>query len=378
MRKALVLTIGTEITCGEIVNSNAAWVSQRLEEVGIRVFAHISVRDQANEIARALNVAESGAYDPVIVTGGLGPTTDDITRTCLAEFAGVPIEMDEDIWQALAEAHRKRGFATRESHRHQCEFPKGSERLNNPVGTALGFRQVIRGTTYFVLPGPPRELEGMWVEEVAPRLKDFVEDENFRWLHWTCLGKPESEIADLAEVAIEGTGLEIGYRAQVPYVKVKIFVDPDRDAAVVRRLDHALDPFVIMRGGHDLAELVVKNWPEPHLDLLDGVTHSRLAVRLLSAKSKLASEGVNVPEVTLRERGPLPTSGLCVTETEGKPIATYLNPTLGSVPVREELRLPYGLKVDTERGRRTAAEYVLWFMVRKMNIPSPPLVPGPP
>ena len=172
MMKARLLTIGTEITAGEIVNSNASWISERLEELGVRVYSHLTVRDQREEILNALEFAKDERI--LVVTGGLGPTSDDLTRACLAAYAGVGLEFDEAVWAELVKAHESRNLPVREAHRHQCYFPKGSERLKNPVGTALGFAMTIGSREVITLPGPPRELAGMWTEEVAPRLKPLV------------------------------------------------------------------------------------------------------------------------------------------------------------------------------------------------------------
>src|SRR4051812_11499666 len=99
MHRAQLVTIGTEITSGEVVNTNAAWVSQRLEDHGLRVFSHLSVRDQKDEILKAL--AMGAGHEWIVVTGGLGPTSDDITRVCVAEFAGSELEFDQAVWTDL-------------------------------------------------------------------------------------------------------------------------------------------------------------------------------------------------------------------------------------------------------------------------------------
>jgi nicotinamide-nucleotide amidase len=193
MLSAQLLTIGTEITSGEIVNSNASWISLRLEEMGVRVLTHLTVRDHRKDILSALNSLNEGEL--IIVTGGLGPTSDDLTRECMALYWQDKLEFDQDVWDELEKLYNQRGLPLREAHRWQCQFPVMSERLKNPVGTALGFAMEFGGRNYFVMPGPPKELEGMWNLEVEPRLRKLLKPSPMKWVRWTCLGVPDNQLA---------------------------------------------------------------------------------------------------------------------------------------------------------------------------------------
>ncbi|MGZ3723025.1 MAG: competence/damage-inducible protein A, partial [Bdellovibrionales bacterium] len=299
MIKAQLITIGTEITSGEVINTNAAWISQRLEELGVRVYSHLSVNDHRAEIAGALQ--ESVKYSLIVVTGGLGPTSDDITRDCLAEYTGKKLQFDETVYAALIKLYEQRGLKLREAHKQQCFFPETSERLNNPVGTALGFSQTHEGRTYFVLPGPPRELEGIWNLEVAPRLEKILVPSNSHWVRWTVLGLPESEVAELVEKAIHGTGLEVGYRAAVPYVKVKVFADRTnaKHSDAVNKIEASLAPYIVARGLEDLAEELLKLWPRPELTVWDFVTDNHLSARLYSAQRDLGLKREKYPSLNV-------------------------------------------------------------------------------
>ncbi len=375
--RAQILTIGTEITAGEIVNSNAAWVSQRLEEQGIRVYAHLSVRDHTEELHRAL--LSSREYDLVIVTGGLGPTTDDITRASLAHFAGVHLEFSEVVWRELQELHQSRGLAIRPSHRHQCYFPKDSEPLPNPVGSALGFLQSIEGRPYFVLPGPPNELEGMWHQSVAARTLAWASERStqlrsYAWKRWTCLGPPESEVAEKVEAAIfECLGaesqIEVGYRAAVPFIKVKLFLNETlpEHRNLQAAVDTVLQPFLIGEGDVDLAMELLKRWPKSTLHVLDSTTGPRLANRLFTAQQQLLRLGHSVPELTF-QLGQLQKNAeadlYLQVESESE-YTTRISPTefAGS----ETKKLPYKIKLNSERGQRSAVEWALWFVVRQLS-----------
>lgn len=363
MLKAQLITIGTEITTGEVINSNAAWVSQHLEECGVRVYSHVSVTDQREEILAALK--GSAAFPIVVVTGGLGPTSDDLTRECLAEYCTFPLEFDDQVYSDLVKLYEQRGLTLREAHRQQCCFPKGSERLKNPVGTALGFAVQIQSRTYFVLPGPPRELEGIWNLEVAPRLKKLVPPTNSEWVRWTTIGLPESEVAELVEAAIAGTGLEVGYRAAVPYVKVKVFADRTdaKHRKTLNEIEAALLPYVVGRGSEDVAEELLKVWSRPELTIWDFVTDNHIGARVYSAQRTLqqASEKyphINIHSVQSTEALPAGAPDIEI-RRHGEEFIVTMN--AGGKVVNERMLLPYKVSLSSERGKRSAAEWVLWL-----------------
>ncbi len=376
MTKAHLLTIGTEITSGEVVNSNAAWLSQRLETLGIRVQSHLSVRDQREELLNAfrwpLQAPGAGSEtEPalIFVTGGLGPTSDDLTRACMAEHLGVELEFDQEVWSGLNALYQRRGLPIREAHRHQCWFPKGSERLSNPVGTALGFYSLAhrspdhpRLAHYFVLPGPPRELEGMYEKEVASRLRALVPKPDLTWHRWSVFAVPESEVAELVEPLIAGSGIEVGYRAQIPYVRVKLFAHSDRHRDILARVGRVLAPSLVaasvdgVTGGpsHDLAEQLLELWPDPELRVMDEVSEGHLAQRLYSARRSSHSK------IAIR----IADGGLRLTSS-GDGFKAAIQTSRGSHDF--EQKLPFKLALDSERGRRAAAEWALWLAVRALK-----------
>lgn len=362
MLKAQLITIGTEITSGEVVNSNAAWVATRLEERGVRVFSHLSVCDHRDEILKALRA--SGEYGIVVVTGGLGPTTDDITRECLAEYASVALEFDGQVHNALIQLYEKRGHTLREAHKQQCFFPKGAIRLENPVGTALGFQQEINGRHFFVLPGPPGELEGIWNLEVDPRLTKILPAQSFRWRRWTCMGSPESEVAELVEKVIAGQGLEVGYRAAVPYVKVKLYLDLGLKAhqLIAGEIEKVLAPFIVGREMEDLADELLSLWPLPELEVWDMVTGDHLAQRLFSAQRKLYRKKSKAPHLSVHSieaMGAVPAdgAGIQVRQLGEEFIITM---SAGGKIVNERKTLPYS-------GKRSVTEFVLWSCVKQLR-----------
>lgn len=358
MVTARLLTIGTEITNGEVVNSNAAWISRKLEEVGVRVLSHLSVRDSKNEILQALQWSDS--HSLVFVTGGLGPTSDDITRDCVSEFCGVKLEFDNGVWSQLEELYKRRGLALREAHRQQCYFPEGSERLANSVGTALGFLARKGTQPIFVMPGPPRELEGMWNEEVARRVKPYVSANSKQWIRWTCLGAPESEVAEVVEPIIAGGDYEVGYRAQVPYVKVKIYADPVTDREVIAKLEAAMSQWVVARGEEDLAQELIKRWSGGRLRIKDSVCGAVLFQRLEEARTLLGSKLKIEFYTDFKEACAIEVS------SEGEEAVITIRTPDGR-DMTERKTLPYRTQLNSERGKRSISEWVIWFAWRAVS-----------
>ncbi len=361
MRKAALLTIGTEITSGEIVNSNAAWISTRLEALGVRVSSHLSVRDNPDEMMRALEFLSD--VNLVVVTGGLGPTSDDCTREVLAKHFGDQLEFREAVWVALQKFYLERGLPLRDAHRHQCHFPSGAEALPNAVGTALGFFRKHKAQLFFALPGPLRELQTIWQDEVEPRLAPLIRKSPLKWVKWTCLGSPESEIAELVEPILKNSEIEVGYRAQWPYVKVKIFVDPIEDREFIERVDQALSPFIVGRGSEDLAMQFIELWPGQRLRVLDRVSETELVTRLCSAsKTKKNIEiefKIGSSSVDHEADFDLELSK----QDGGFQIDLFLNQKKYSY----KMTLPFKIPLDSERGRKAAAEWTMWFAVKTLR-----------
>lgn len=223
--KVSLLTIGTEITTGEILNSNVQWMSQRLEDLGLDVAHHLTVPDHFNVMLSALDYLSTS--EVLILTGGLGPTQDDLTREVVSRWTNLSLKFSDEAWKHLESYMEKRQRKPFEAHRHQCFFPEGSLALKNDVGTAFGFLcEGLFGQKtkkLFCLPGPPRELYPMWESEVSERLP---KGSLTPWVKWVFEGLPESEVADRFERVlsffVDPKQLDIGYRASPPLVHVKL------------------------------------------------------------------------------------------------------------------------------------------------------------
>jgi nicotinamide-nucleotide amidase len=216
-----LLSIGTEITRGEIVNTNASWLSAELTENGFHVAAVLSVPDDLDRIVATLQKL-AAAHPLVIVTGGLGPTTDDLTALAAARAAGVELVRDDSALAAIRRRVEAAGRVLNAGHEKQAFVPGGADTLPNSAGTAPGFVVRFGDSSAFFLPGVPREMKRMFTEQVLPRIRPVAPNNSFQ-VRLRTYGLGESAIG----LALEGVesahpGLTLGYRVHSPEVDVKV------------------------------------------------------------------------------------------------------------------------------------------------------------
>ena len=167
---AELLTIGTELLLGQIVDTNASWMSQRLAEAGVDVYYKSTVGDNWGRIEAAIRLAMSRA-DVIIMTGGLGPTEDDLTRDVLAAVLDRPLRLDPHVLTAIEQRFAHRRVAMPENNRKQAMVPEGAEVLHNPRGTAPGLLIRHQGCALVCMPGVPSEMKPMLLDQVIPRIR---------------------------------------------------------------------------------------------------------------------------------------------------------------------------------------------------------------
>lgn len=232
--KAAVFSIGTELTRGELTNTNASWLAEQLTSMGCTVVEHSTISDDA-ELIRATLLRLSESHGAIVCTGGLGPTTDDLTTAAAAAAAGVELVRHEASLEAI-----KRRFlaANREmtpSNTKQADFPRGAEVLDNPVGTAPGFVLQLGSCRCFFLPGVPHEMERMFDDRVRPELAPTVERTTHQ-VRLRTFGLPESQVGErLAGIEEAYEGITLGYRASFPEIEVKILASGDNLATAQER-----------------------------------------------------------------------------------------------------------------------------------------------
>jgi nicotinamide-nucleotide amidase len=216
-----VLCIGTELTRGELVNTNAAWIAAALTDAGFEVVEDVVVDDDKGRIVSTLTRL-GGSARVIVCTGGLGPTTDDLTSDAVAAALGVSLERDATSLEHIRRRIEKFGRTLNESNSKQADFPRGAEVLPNPIGTAPGFSISIGGAIAFFMPGVPREMMRMFEEQVLPRIRPLAPNDSHQ-ARLRTFGLPESIVGDrLAGVEAAFPGVTLGYRAHFPEIEVKV------------------------------------------------------------------------------------------------------------------------------------------------------------
>lgn len=218
---AAVLSTGTELTRGELTNTNASWLSEQLTTLGFEVVAHLTVGDDVDRIVAAMRSLASMA-DVVVCTGGLGPTTDDLTALSAAKAQGVELVRDEGSLERIRARFAKLGRPMNEANEKQADLPAGCAVLPNGVGTAPGFALSLGRARFFFMPGVPTEMRAMFADSVVPAIASLAPRTTHQ-LHLRTVGLPESEAQmRLRDVEAQFPGVTIGYRAHFPEVEVKV------------------------------------------------------------------------------------------------------------------------------------------------------------
>ena len=220
--KAEILCVGSELVLGEILNTNSAWLAVRLAEIGVETVHHTTVGDEMPCLVAVLRHATTRA-DVVLVTGGIGPTPDDITRQAVALVAGVPLVRDAGALEHIAEMFRGWGRTMSESNAIQADFPKASVIVPNPRGTAAGFRVAIGKSEVIVLPGVPSEMRAMWDETVRPYLAARAGSGVVLTRTVNCFGRGEADITDAIKDLMEpGRNPSVGDTAEDAVIKIRM------------------------------------------------------------------------------------------------------------------------------------------------------------
>lgn len=335
---AELVTVGDELLAGDIVDGNKATMAACLRAQGITVQRAVSLRDRVDEIAAELRAIALRA-DVCVVSGGLGPTTDDLTVEAVGRAAEVTLVRDEAAADRLREKFRLFGRPMPESNLKQADFPAGAEILPNPIGTAEGSCTIMpgpRGCRVFVMPGVPRELTKMLHEQVVPRLQQSLATAAVPRRIYRVLGHGESSVAKriaplLTAAAQRSPGLAatyVHYRASMPQVSVIVEATPDAAghaateaelASLDAEMIEALSPGIYGIGPAELQARVVTALSAAGLRLscaesctggglgalVTAVPGSSAAFRggVIAYDNEIKARLLGVPEATLAEHG---------------------------------------------------------------------------
>jgi len=262
--KAEILTIGDELLRGEIVDSNKSFLSDRLLSLDVETDWHTSVRDDPEQMTDAF-LRAVGRADIVLVSGGLGPTRDDLTIQVLASSFGRKLVLDEDSLAKIHSFFQRLGREMTENNASQAWFPDGTDVLDNPIGTAPGCLIEEQGTLVFCMPGVPRELYKMMDEQVLPRIaaRGQAGGTVVRARLLRTFGTGESMLDDqLKDVASEGD-VSLGFRTSFPDNYLRPVARGASEAEAEAKLDRVCDEIrerlgaIIYGEGEDSLPMVV-------------------------------------------------------------------------------------------------------------------------
>ncbi|HUF00285.1 MAG TPA: CinA family nicotinamide mononucleotide deamidase-related protein [Anaerolineales bacterium] len=236
MPSAEIITIGTEILLGEIVDTNTRYIARTLRGMGVDLFRTITIGDNVERIAEAIHNSMNRA-EIVITTGGLGPTVDDPTREAVAKAAGVELEFREDLWEEVVAIISRYGRKPSENQKRQAYIPKSAIAISNPVGTAPCFIVETEHNAVISLPGVPNEMEHILHESIIPYLqKRFRLDEiiKIRILH--CAGLGEGMIDEKIDDLETLSNPTVGLAAHTGVVDIRIAAKAKNEAEADRMI----------------------------------------------------------------------------------------------------------------------------------------------
>ena len=240
-----ILATGDEIRTGALIDSNSAHIAQAMMEAGVHVVRHQLVGDDLEDLVLILKEISRRA-DVAVVTGGLGPTSDDRTTEAAAKAAGVDLVLDQEALDTVEAFFRSRKRKISDTSRKQAFLPQGAECINNPIGTAAGFRLRIEKCSFFFLPGVPREMYRMLAESVLPRISRLFTGTTtpklFRIQTISTFGLPESNTAErLSGFEKSFPDIQLGLRAKFPEIQIKLYARGRNEDDLKIRMAPAID-----------------------------------------------------------------------------------------------------------------------------------------
>jgi nicotinamide-nucleotide amidase len=343
-----VLNTGTELLLGNVVNTHLTWLGRQVFPLGLRINRQVTLPDGA-AIRQGLLEAFPRC-DVLLVTGGLGPTTDDITREITAELLGRSLREDLSVREAIAARLARRGYVFRERMARQAMVPEGATVLPNAHGTAPGLYLPATQTPalaiphLFLLPGPPRELKPMFTESVLPVLRALHPvSATFEFHTYHVVGMGESAVEELVGLALVARGdLEVGYCARPNEVDFRLIGPPAVLAEVEPMVLAALGDHLVSRGDAVLEDVVVRQLREHHktIALAESCTGGFLAHRLTNVPG--ASEVFLASSVTY--------ANAAKTDTLGVPAEWIAQYGAVSEPVARAMAEGARLRADADFG----------------------------
>lgn len=230
-----IFSQGEEVVTGQTVDTNAAWLSEQVVTMGFTVTRHTAVGDKLNDLITLLREISVRA-DCCICTGGLGPTSDDLTSEAVAKAFDLPLEFDDIAFEQINRFFTLRNRAMPESNRKQAMFPKGAERIDNAWGTAPGFSLQAGRCWFAFVPGVPTEMRHLFLESVQPALASRFSLQPGKLITLKTLGIGESAIQQCISAIEIPAQVQLGFRAGSDDVQTKLLFPHDYPEAAISSL----------------------------------------------------------------------------------------------------------------------------------------------
>ncbi|HHN4521313.1 TPA: nicotinamide mononucleotide deamidase-related protein YfaY [Klebsiella pneumoniae] len=302
-----MLSTGDEVLHGQIIDTNAAWLADFFFNQGLPLTRRNTVGDDLDALVAILRERSEQA-DVLIVNGGLGPTSDDLSALAAATAKGEGLILHPEWLETMTRFFAERGRPMAESNRKQAEIPASAEMINNPVGTACGFAIQLNRCLMFFTPGVPSEFKVMVEQEMLPRLRQrFTLPDPPVCLRLTTFGRSESELAQSLNPLTLPPGVVMGYRSSMPIIELKLTGPANqRDAmlALWPEVRKVAGDSLIFEGTEGLPAQIARCLQERQLSLTlsEQFTSGLLALQLSRAGAPLlASEVVPAQEETLAQ-----------------------------------------------------------------------------
>lgn len=302
-----MLSTGDEVLHGQIIDTNAAWLADFFFNQGLPLTRRNTVGDDLDALVAILRERSEQA-DVLIVNGGLGPTSDDLSALAAATAKGEGLILHPEWLETMTRFFAERGRPMAESNRKQAEIPASAEMINNPVGTACGFAIQLNRCLMFFTPGVPSEFKVMVEQEILPRLRQrFTLPAPPVCLRMTTFGRSESELAQSLNPLTLPPGVVMGYRSSMPIIELKLTGPANqRDAmlALWPEVRKVAGDSLIFEGTEGLPAQIARCLQERQLSLTlsEQFTSGLLALQLSRAGAPLlASEVVPAQEETLAQ-----------------------------------------------------------------------------
>ncbi len=262
--KAQIITIGDELLIGQTIDTNSAWIGSELSKLGFDIIRKISVHDRRNDILEILGECR-GKSEVILITGGLGPTSDDITRQTLCEFFNTRLIINKEVLDMIEQMMQKRGFRMNDNNRRQAEVPESCRVLKNSAGTAPGMWFESEGSVFVSMPGVPHEMKHIMIEHVIPDFRKRFTSQSVIHSNIMTYGVPEARLAELLAGFESSLSSEIklAYLPASGIIKLRLTgTGPDRELINSKIEEHVrnlyqLIPDLIFGENEDSFEIVV-------------------------------------------------------------------------------------------------------------------------